>query len=82
MSNHPNRNWRRRWTIDLTARTATHTDGWVFVFADPDADGGMDGTCRVQADITGLTGDELLRTATRIAREAGEAYAQARQDAL
>lgn len=24
MVNHPNRNWRNRWTVDLTARTVTH----------------------------------------------------------
>ena len=80
MSNHQNRYWHRRWTIDLTARTATHIDGWVFEFGNPDADGGMDGTCRVQANITGLTGEQLRRVVTRIAREAGEAYVRARQN--
>lgn len=29
---HKNRNWQRRWTVDLEAQTATHEDGWVFQF--------------------------------------------------
>jgi hypothetical protein len=29
MTNHPNRNWRRRWSIDRDAATATHNNGLV-----------------------------------------------------
>lgn len=32
MPNHPNRNWRRRWTVDLETRTATHQTGFAVVF--------------------------------------------------
>ncbi len=33
MSNHPNRNWRSRWSICLETLTATHKNGWVFKFS-------------------------------------------------
>lgn len=76
MANHPNRGWRSRWTVDLSACTATHRDGWVFQFAiaedDPDA---IDGQCIGQPEP--LTAEHIAGAA-RIAREAGDAYVEAR----
>lgn len=76
MTNHPNRNWRSRWTIDLETSTATHRDGLVFRFAPvPDEAGAFDGKCVVQPEpITAAH----LAGAVRIAREAGEIYIEAR----
>lgn len=76
MKNHPNRNWRRRWTIDLAAATATHADGWVFRFTPADEAGAFDGACIAHPEP--LTADHMAR-ATRIAREAGEIYVEARR---
>lgn len=76
MTNHPNRNWRRRWIVDLEAATATHADGWVFRFAPADEAGAFDGKCIGQPQP--LTREHLER-APRIAREAGEIYIEARR---
>lgn len=77
MTNHPNRNWRSRWTVDLEAATATHHDGWVFEFS-PAADesGAFDG--RSIAQPSPLTQDHIAGAA-RIAREAGEIYMEVRR---
>jgi len=78
MTTHPNRNWKRRWTVDLAARTATHQDGWVFLFAAvPGEDGGIDGECLQHPALAGLNLQQLSRTASRIAREAREIYVDA-----
>ena len=78
---HPNRNWRRRWTVDLAARTATHADGWVFEFdAASDADGGIDGRCTSHPSLIGYDTRKLPQTAARIAREAGDIYIEARRE--
>jgi len=77
MVNHPNRGWRSRWMVDLEAATATHRDGWVFQFS-PDASetDAFDGECIGQPDpIT----PEQMREATRIAREAGDIFIEARR---
>lgn len=77
MVNHPNRNWRRRWTVDLESAAATHVDGWVFQFVPvPGETGVFDGKCIQQP--TPLT-KEHIRSAARIAKEAGEVYVEARQ---
>lgn len=64
MTNHPNRNWRRRWVVDLAAQTATHESGLVVKFT------GQDGEV--------IVGIETLRpdNAARLMREAGEVYAR------
>lgn len=77
MANHPNRNWRSRWSINLETATATHRDGWVFAFS-PDAGepGAFDGRCIGQPDP--LT-EAHIAQAARIAREAGDIYIEARE---
>lgn len=76
MTNHPNRGWRSRWSIDLEAATATHRDGWVFKFYAADGEpGAFDGECIGQPSP--LT-QEHVTQASRIAREAGDIYVEAR----
>lgn len=76
MVNHPNRNWRSRWSINLESGTATHRDGWVFRFS-PVADqvGAFDGQCVNQPSP--MTQEHMAK-ASRIAREAGDIYIEAR----
>ncbi|MCL2076658.1 MAG: hypothetical protein FWH15_09555 [Betaproteobacteria bacterium] len=72
MVNHPNRGWRKRWTVDLESCTATHRDGWIFRFTLDEEDGAAwDGKCISQP--VPLPPD-FARIAHRIAREAGEIY--------
>ncbi len=65
------------WIVNLDKCTATHPDGWVFRFKiaedDPDA---IDGECIGQPEK--LT-SEHINNASRIANEAGGAYAEARR---
>jgi len=76
MTNHPNRGWRSRWTIDLETATATHRDGWVFRFFPVNGEPGIfDGKCIGQP--TPLTAAHVAQAA-RIAREAGDIYIEAR----
>lgn len=77
MANHPNRNWRSRWSVDLEAATATHRDGWVFCFVPaPGQPGAFDGRCVARPDpLTPVHAQQ----AARVAREAGEVYIAARQ---
>jgi hypothetical protein len=76
MANHPNRNWRSRWTVDLEAATASHRDGWAFRFSPVAGEpGAFDGQCIAQPEP--LT-QEHLAQAQRIAREAGDIYIEAR----
>ena len=77
MVNHPNRNWRSRWTVDLEESTASHRDGWIFKFSPAsDQPGVFDGTCINHPKP--LTIDNMQK-ATRLAREAGDIYLEARQ---
>lgn len=77
MSNHPNRGWRSRWSVDLESATATHRDGWIFKFSIVDGSPGFyDGECVGQPSP--LTPDRMIGAA-RIAREAGDIYIEAQQ---
>jgi len=75
MTNHPNRNWRKRWTVDLEAREARHIDGWVFRFDraadDPRA---WDGKCIHFPPDAEVDSSRI----SRICREAGEIFGEAR----
>lgn len=75
MSNHPNRGWRSRWTVDLETGTATHRDGWKFSFSQGPS-GAFDGRCTAQPSP--LT-PAHRSGAARIAREAGDIYIEARK---
>lgn len=77
MANHPNRGWRGRWTVDLETSTATHRDGWAFRFSPvPGEPGAFDGVCILHPEP--LTVD-MAKTASRITREAGDIFTEARQ---
>lgn len=34
MANHPNRNWRKKWNVDIEQCLAVHQDGWMFQFSE------------------------------------------------
>lgn len=77
MTNHPHRNWRRRWTVDLAARTATHESGVVVRFA-PRDDGGWDGTAEnLTVSAESLADPHLASRLARLMREAGDAFVEA-----
>lgn len=67
MVNHPNRNWQRRWTVDLNTCTATHVDGWVFEFVEVEP-GVWDGETIQTPENADFS------QAARIAKEAGDIY--------
>ena len=76
MTNHPNRSWRSRWSINLETSTATHRDGWEFQFSPVAGESGaFDGKCIAQPSP--LTPEHLAK-AHRIAREAGDIYIESR----
>jgi hypothetical protein len=79
MSNHPNRNWRRRWTVDLEAGTATHNTGLVVRFTPvPGEPGAYDGEVIAGLDaVHGLSPQQ----AARMMREAGDIYAESTKTA-
>ena len=65
------------WRVDLETATVSHVDGWVFKFAPAEDDpSAFDG--RVVRQPTPLT-PRHLKSAARVAREAGEAFVEARQ---
>ena len=77
MTNHPNRNWRKRWTVDLEASTATHDAGLVVQFHPaPGEPGAHDG--EVIAGLDALQGLSPQQAA-RLMCEAGDIYTEARQ---
>ena len=66
------------WTIDLESATVSHPDGWVFRFSPVDGDpGAFDGECIGQPEKFTA---EMIASAARLAREAGEAFIAARRD--
>lgn len=76
MTNHPNRGWRKRWTVDLEAATATHINGLTVRFAPVLGEAGAnDG--EVITGIEALQGMDAHAMA-RLMREAGDIYMEAR----
>lgn len=73
MANHPNRNWRKRWTVDLERCRATHQDGFVFLFSGGEL--GWSGVCE-QIKPGPHTTEDMQRFA-RIAREADDIWREA-----
>lgn len=67
MANHPNRGWRKRWRVDLSACTATHESGVVVKF-ERAQDGEFDGTVTNQPDASDIAG------LPRLLSEAGDIY--------
>jgi hypothetical protein len=74
MSNHPNRNRKRRWRVDLFACAAIHDSGLTVVFHQT-APGEWSG------DLSGAWPESLdIRDAARLMREAGDIYTRALND--
>lgn len=84
MTNHPNRSWRSRWTVDLVQRTASHKSGIAIQFdAEPGEDGGIDG--QVIAGMPTLSADrataqQQANELARLMREAGDIYMEKLRD--
>lgn len=77
MTNHPNRNWRSRWRVNLSAGCATHIPTGITVTFN-----GGDGKCR---DLDRL--NEMIRSGAikaghvaRLMREAGDIYQEKLND--
>lgn len=61
-------------TVNLKAGTASHRDGWVFAFAPADDDPtATDGRCVAAPDSSAVQASQV----SRIAREAGDIFAEA-----
>ena len=74
MSNHPNRNWRRRWRFDTAALVARHESGLVVQFTD--AGGALDG--RIDGPVPESLGwREDPQLLARLLRQAGEGMMEA-----
>lgn len=81
MTNHPNRGWRKRWTVDAARREARHGPTGLVVRFEPHPDGSHEGTSpngpEVFAALRAEYGaDEAVRRIARLMRESGEIYAQ------
>lgn len=69
---HPNRNWRKAWTVDPSTLTATHESGMSFV--GKLIDGGID----VEVDqatmpvMSGMTSDDIIELGRVFGRRAEE----------
>lgn len=76
MYNQQNPSWRSLWTIDLESATATHRDGWAFKFSLVDGETGVfKGECVAQPSPLNKA---HMAQASRIAKEAGDIYIEAR----
>jgi hypothetical protein len=77
MSNHPNRGWRRRWTVDLETSTIAHQNGLVVRFAPVEDEPGVyDGEVIAGMEsLIGMDGQALAR----LMREAGDIFVEARR---
>ena len=78
MTNHPNRNWRKRWTVDLSTCSATHAPTGVIINYTRDDDG-WEGKCQDLALVNRLLSDKEINAdqLARIMREAGDVYKEA-----
>jgi len=75
MANHPNRNWRSKWTVDPSACTATHQSGIVVQYTFNN--GGWDG--KVISQLPDMPADikesqKLANHLAKMMREAGDIY--------
>lgn len=73
MVNHPNRGWRNKWRVDLSACRATHLSGLIVEFKQSD-DGGWDGTCPNYQEIFKEINQSAANRFARLMREAGDIY--------
>jgi hypothetical protein len=77
MVNHPNRNWRKRWQVDLVQSTATHQPSGLIVRFFTDSEGKLNGKVTaglpsISTDLT--TAQQQANQLARLLREANEIY--------
>ena len=69
--------WHELWTVDLETATVTHVDGWAFRFTPAKGPRGVfDG--EIVGQPNPLT-QAHMQSAAQIARQAGEAFMDARR---
>lgn len=76
MTNHPNRNWRKKWNVDIEQCLAVHQDGWMFQFSEVEK-GVWDG--RAIAFPKNMTVFEQMAVVGDITNQAGRAWTEARE---
>ncbi len=76
MTNHPNRNWRKRWTVDLSTCTATHESGFVMTYKKT-SDEHIDGTFDNANDWLKTQKDKTSKKVEKLVSEAGVIYKEA-----
>ncbi len=75
MGNHPNRNWRNKWRVDLATCTATHQDGLVISYVRDELGWSgkvANGMPEISNDIK--EAQEQANSLARLMRQAGEIY--------
>lgn len=79
-NNHNNRNWRRRWTVDVAARRAVHGPSGLIVQFEPHPEGGWAGESpnvqEVFQALKDVHGEHVASMLARLLREAGDIYAE------
>lgn len=80
MTNHPNRGWRSRWTVDSVRCEARHGPSGLVVRFQPHPEGGWAGEPTngedVFAGIVQVHGDRAASMVARLMREAGEIFGE------
>lgn len=78
MTNHPNRGWRARWTVDAAQREARHGPSGLVVRFRPHPEGGWTGEAtnaqEIGAEILRVHGERAASMLARLMREAGEIF--------
>lgn len=71
-----NEGWKNRWRVDLEKHTATHEDGWIFVFREVEK-GVWDGRAISYPNNISV---EDLNIVASIAKQAGEVWNDERKN--
>lgn len=72
MTNHPNRNWRSKWTVDLSACRATHSSGLIVEYVQDEF--GWQGKSPNFQEIFTEINQEAANRLARLMRESGDIY--------
>jgi len=73
MTNHPNRNWRKKWRVDPSTSSATHVSGLIVEF-DQDDGGRWEGTSKNYKEIFAVFNQHTASRFARLLREAVDRY--------
>lgn len=71
MANHPNRGWRKTWSVDLEKQMATHQAGFAVIF-NRVGDKWVAGTLVNENLVNAVERERLLREAQQVIERAGE----------